>query len=332
MTKMEIQLEQQVHEKDNLMRDNVQLQEQIQEMTWEKEQMVQDHTLETGELRKKINCLTERLDEVSSTPSQPSSADYSDFTTGMNGLNMDTNDWDFLDFVMDDQKPQETSLVLQPKKKDTEDDKPIASGFLMLLLLCGAWVTTKSTSSSSPSIPLPQLSDEVRATSALVFNNIMKDAGLPATRPTTSSLEPTVSGASQSRHISFGGAAFGPPAPSNDRLGAISNHLVQPTKDQEAEAVFSLSAAQYNSLSSTDLPRRHYGDSRDDEPMSPGEQRRGLRDTLKEMSDQAKGDSAANVYTRSLLWDRIPIDIMQEFQRMVEESNTAEGVAGGGND
>lgn len=335
---MALQIEQHVHEKDTLLRERVQFQEQIQEMTWEKENMVQEHTLETGELRKRIGILTERLDEVTSnTPSQPGSADYNDFTNEMNGLNMDTNDWDFLDFGMDSgnndhkHQPQEHSLVLAPKKKE-EDDKPIASGFLMLLLLCGAWVATKSTSSTSPNIPLPPLSDEVRATSALVFNNIMKDAGLPTTRPTTSSLEPTVSGAHQPRHISFGGAAFAPPVQtSNDRLGAISNRLVNPTKDQEAEAAFSLSVAQYDSLTSTDIPRRLYNNAvDDDEPMSPGNRRRGLADTLKEMSEQAKGDSAANVYTRSLLWDRIPTEIMQEFQRMVEESNTAEAGGGGG--
>jgi hypothetical protein len=344
MSKMAMSVESHVQEKEHLLREREQFEEQMREMTWEKENMVQEHTLETGELRKRIAILTERLEnDAHPPPAHSGSADYNDFANEMNGLNMDGNDWDFLlnDFCVDSdgQKPQETSLVLAPKKKEgvAEDEKPIASGFLMLLLLCGAWVATKSTSSSTPNIPLPHLSDDVRATSALVFNNIMKDAGLPSAQPSsTSGFEPTPSGAPQSRQVSMGGTAFHTTATQgNDRLGAINNRLVNPTKDQEAEAAFSLSVAQYDSLTSTDLTRRVYSTSpSDDEPMTPGasqsSRRRGLADTLKAMRDEAKGDSAANVYTRSLLWDRIPTEIMQEFQRMVEESNTAEGVAGGG--
>jgi hypothetical protein len=344
MAKMAMSVENHVQEKEHLLREREQFQEQMREMTWEKENMVQEHTLETGELRKRIAILTERLEsDAHPPPAHSGSADYNDFANEMNGLNMDGNDWDFLlnDFCVDSesQKPQETSLVLAPRKKDAvaEDEKPIASGFLMLLLLCGAWVATKSTSSSTPSIPLPHLSDDVRATSALVFNNIMKDAGLPSAQPSsTTGFEPTVSGNPQSRQVSMGGTSYHPTAAQgNDRLQALSSRLVKPTKDQEAEAAFSLSVAQYDSLTSTDLTRRVYSTSpSDDEPMTPGatqsSRRRGLADTLKAMRDEAKGDSAANVYTRSLLWDRIPTEIMQEFQRMVEESNTAEGVAGGG--
>jgi hypothetical protein len=344
MQKMAIQIENQAQEKEQLLRERIQYQEQIQEMTWEKENMVQDHTLETGDLRKRISILTERLENVTSpVPQQAGATDYNDFTNEMNGLTMDQNDWDFLvnnDFIMEsDGKPQETSLVLAPKKKEavTEDEKPIASGFLMLLLLCGAWVASKSTSSSSPNIPLPQLSDDVRATSAMVLNNIMKDPGLQASQPTRASgLEPAASGAPHSRQVSYSGSGFSSgAAQTNDRLGSITNKLVKPSSDQEDEQAFSLSVAQYNSLTSQDMPRRVYStSSSDDEPMTPAtsqsSRRRGLADTLKAMSDEAKGDSAANVYTRSLLWDRIPEEIMQEFQRMVEESNTVAGVAGGG--
>jgi hypothetical protein len=347
MRKMALQIEIHVQEKEQLMRERVQFQEQMQEMTWEKENMVQEHTLATGELRKKISILTERLENDSNpAPPQPGSADYHDFTNEMNGLTMDPiNDWDFLvnnDFIdnMDsDHKPAETSLVLATKKKEAvaEDEKPIAQGFLMLLLLCGAWVATKSTSASSPNIPLPQLSDDVRATSAMVFNNIMKENALQSTQPSRSSgIEPVMSATPSARQVSFGGAAFSPSAPkTNDRLNTITNKLLKPTSDQEAEQAFSLSVAQYDSLTSSDIPRRVYStSSSDDEAMTPGtsqsSRRRGLADMLKAMSEDAKGDSLANVYTRSLLWDRIPAEIMQEFQQMVTESDTATGVAGGG--
>ena len=38
------------------------------------------------------------------------------------------------------------------------------------------------------------------------------------------------------------------------------------------------------------------------------------------MREQSKGDSAAEVYTRSLLWDKIAPEVVIEFKRMVEES------------
>jgi hypothetical protein len=69
----------------------------------------------------------------------------------------------------------------------------------------------------------------------------------------------------------------------------------------------------------------------DDEVTSPGgstsSHRRNLADTLKAMRDEAKGDSAADVYTRSLLWDRIPTEVVQEFKRMVDGGSVE---AGGG--
>jgi hypothetical protein len=346
MRKMALQIDIHVQEKEQLMRERVQFQEQIQEMTWEKENMVQEHTLATGELRKKISILTERLENENNPAPQAGSADYNDFTNEMNGLTMDpVNDWDFLvnnDFIDNmesDQKPQETSLVLAPKKKEVvaEEEKPIAQGFLMLLLLCGAWVATKSTSSSSPSIPLPQLSDDVRATSALVFNNIMKENALQSTQATRASgLEPAASATPSRRPAVFSGLGISTgTSQGNDRLSSITTKLLKPTSDQEAEQAFSLSIAQYDSLTSTDLPRRIYStSSSDDEPMTPetsqSSRRRGLADMLKAMSDDAKGDSPANVYTRSLLWDRIPSEIMQEFQQMVAESTSATGIAGGG--
>jgi len=38
------------------------------------------------------------------------------------------------------------------------------------------------------------------------------------------------------------------------------------------------------------------------------------------MREQSKGDSAAEIYTRSLLWDKIAPEVVHEFKRIVEES------------
>ena len=59
------------------------------------------------------------------------------------------------------------------------------------------------------------------------------------------------------------------------------------------------------------------------DPLSPGSQpshRRNLAETLAAMREQSKGESAADIYTRSLLWDKIAPEVVHEFKRIVEES------------
>lgn len=163
--------------------------------------------------------------------------------------------------------------------------------------------------------------DDIRAASAVVLDNVMKDAGV---QPAALGLDTTTSRTSlQVKQVAF---AMPNSAHSADRLDAVHSKLVGQTKDQEAEAAFSLSVRQYNSLTSTDFGRRGYGS--EDEPSSPSasssNHRRNLADTLKAMRDEAKGDTA-DVYTRSLLWDRIPSEVVQEFKRIVDESTTTGG-------
>ena len=51
------------------------------------------------------------------------------------------------------------------------------------------------------------------------------------------------------------------------------------------------------------------------------------------MREDVKGQSTPTVYTRSLLWDRIPDDVVQQFRRMAEQTSRAASVdadGGGG--
>ena len=48
-------------------------------------------------------------------------------------------------------------------------------------------------------------------------------------------------------------------------------------------------------------------------------------------SDSSKG-SASEVYTRSLLWDQIPSDVVRSFAKMVVECNQVQAVPGCGDD
>ena len=341
---MRLQIDGLLREKEQWHHEQMETRQIMDQLQWDKEELVRSHTLETGELRKKVSVLTEKLDAGSTAMAVAPSSTFTDFASDMDNLNMG-NEWDnyiyeVSDFCMDEPTPsaaqqnqqRETSLVVAPRKKGTED-KPVASGLLLMLLLCGAFVASKSSGSSAP--PLPRMPEDVRAASATVLDSIFKDAGV-APSPSQhhslivnriEALEPSSSGANWPKrtlsNAEFASLSHG----SGSSLDQLHSHLVAPTKDQENEQLFSISASQYNSLTSTEFTRRGYSVHSDDmnDPLSPGSQpsqhRRNLAETLAAMREESKGETAAEVYTRSLLWERIPSEVVHEFKRMVEESD-----------
>jgi len=100
-------------------------------------------------------------------------------------------------------------------------------------------------------------------------------------------------------------------------LGDLADTLAQPTEEQNHEQLFSLSAAQYNGLTSQEFlqnaPQR-----------STSQGRRNLGETLAAMRSNSK-KSAAEVYTRSLLWDQVPSEVVRNFAKLVSECNTRNG-------
>jgi hypothetical protein len=316
----------------------------IGQLQFDKEELVRTHTLETGDLRKKISVLTERLECASSTAMsvQPSST-FTDFASEMDNLNMGNSEWDnyifVSDFIADEQQTpaaqQEQSLVVARPKEG--EDKSAASGLLLMLLLCGAFVASKSTGSTAP--PLPRMPDEVRAASATVLDSILKDAGpspsladqaVMASR--VSEVEPGPSGMNWAKGTLSGSDLAGISGSSLDQMHA---QLASATKEQEHEQLFSITPAQYNSINSMDFTRPRYSIASDDysDPLSPGSQpshRRNLAETLAAMREQSKGEAAADIYTRSLLWDKIAPEVVNEFKRMVQESATSRPSTSGG--
>ncbi|OJD32924.1 bzip transcription factor [Diplodia corticola] len=338
---MRLQVEAAMHEKEQWQRQQLEAQHVIDTLQWEKEEMVRTHTLETGELRKKVSILTEKLESQSSpTMSAVPSSTFTDFANDMDNLNMGGNEWDsyiYNDFCMEEangqqqqqqqQQPMETSLVNRSRKDVSEPEKPAASGLLLMLLLCGAFVA--SNSGSAPAIP--RMPEDVRAASASVLDSIFKDAGVEPSAQSAHSLivnrvealEPAASGTAWPKPT-LSGAEFASISHNtgNPQFDQLHAQLTQPTKDQEAEQVFSITPAQYNSLTSADFGRRDEGTP----PATPTSQhRRNLAESLAAMRQERKGETAADVYTRSLLWDNIPRDVVREFKRMVEESNHLAG-------
>ena len=325
---MEIEYNALLQEKEAWYHERHEMTQMMGQLQFDKEELVRTHTLESGELRKKVSILTERLECASTAMSVAPSSTFADFANDMDNLNMGNTEWDnyiFVnDFAPDDQstaQPQEQSLVVAPRVKDAED-KSGASGLLLMLLLCGAFVASKSSGTSAP--PIPRMPDEVRAASATVLDSIFKDAGIAPTLAENGLVPNRVSGV-EPAPSAITWARSGDFSLSGSNLDQLHAQLSAPTKEQETEQLFSITPAQYNSMTSMDFTRPRYSIASDDfsDPFSPGSQpshRRNLAETLAAMREQSKGESAADVYTRSLLWDKIAPEVVHEFKRIVEES------------
>lgn len=287
--------------------------------------MVRAHTLETGDLRKKVSVLTEHVQKLESTAMSavPSStgftADYSD----IDSLTMD-GAWDSISFLNDyptDHEIKREVSLEPPKRTETalisEQDKPAAQGLLFMLLLFGAFVASKG---SSPAIP--RMSDDVRAASATLLEDIFKDAGVPQPTVDVSSgiaeaVAPMQSGDAWFAQSSGQLHANNMPGFGASHLADFADSLSHPTEEQKHEQLFSLSAAQYNGVAAHDFRR--------DTPVpSTSQGRRNLAETLASMRSNSK-QSAAEVYSRSLLWDQVPRDVVRNFAKMVSEHNSRNG-------
>lgn len=305
---------------DMLMQEKQNVLNYVERMRLEKDDMIRAHTLESGELRKKVNVLTEHVQRLESQPMAASSAGandgYSDNFGGMDGIGM-PGAWDNPNFLNDysaepQQVRQQVSLV--PAKKNdnamaSEGDKGASQGgLLFMLFLVGAFVM------SSRSMPaIPRVSEDVRAASATLLDNVLKDAGITSQSTGVQSLAPQPSGVSWGHpqtDINMEGTA-----PS--MLEELGDSLTQPTQEQMNEQIFSLSAAQYDGVNSQEFlqnaPER-----------STSQGRKNLADALASMRAANKQGGPADVYTRSLLWDQIPNDVVRNFAKMVAECNNAQ--------
>ncbi|KAI9886305.1 MAG: hypothetical protein M1823_001914 [Watsoniomyces obsoletus] len=334
----------------------------IEALHLDKEEMIRAHTLETGDLRKKNAYLTEHLQKMEGTTmsAMPSSsgfsADFSDAGHGMSGMeSAGGTSWEPYPFMHDfavepEVHPEASSMALvstktesmsrrTPQQGDAADEKPTASGLLLLLLLCGAFVASKSSTTSTPTIP--RLPEDVRQASATVLDNIFRDAGV--SRGANNGKGMMMEGVVDSRTTtttSSGLANAWPTATTNQNmigltpssLDVLQQQLLQPTPSQEQEQVFGLTPDQYNNVVA---PHSYYqgelGPSPSDIPIGASSSgiaqgRRDLGAGLAAMRDrdrQQRGgggknaESAAEVYTRSLLWDKVPAEVVREFARFV---------------
>lgn len=306
--------------------------------------MKMHHNEETSNLRRKVNILTDQL-EAGPAPAMsaaPSSTGFTDFNAEMEALNMGPQDWDNFIFINGDmhndttdeftfesrpepaklsptleKRPSSSTVVAEPPKQSSGNpaDQPIASGLLFMLLLCGAFVVSKPASSQPRD--MPKMPAEVRKAAPTVLENLLSESvSTPSNTHVrnmrTAGHEPQPSGLPYS-------------APNtNSRLDQMHQRLTSPTRQQEIDQAFSLTTAQYASITHMDFPP--YNDhaasgSNSDAPPRP---RRNLAEALATMQQEHRQSSKAEVYTRSLLWDQIPADVVKQFKEVVRDHNEIE--------
>ncbi|KAG9245959.1 hypothetical protein BJ878DRAFT_418057 [Calycina marina] len=297
---------------DDWARKEQQYQQYIENMQMEKEERIARHTIESGDLRKKVSVLTDHIQKLESTPipTAPNATGYPTDYTDIDSLTMDSA-WEnisFNDFSADADVKVENAIVPTKKLELSEPEKPAAQGLLVMLLLFGAFVASKGSSSS-----IPQMSDDVRAASATILEDMLKDAGVPPTASGVSeAMAPLQSSGNfwSTSHISSMGGHDMVGVTSS--LGNLADSLAHPTDDQTNEQLFSLSAAQYNDLHSQEFLQNVPA-------KSTSQGRRNLAESLAAMRSNSK-NSAAEVYTRSLLWNQVPSEVVRNFAKLVADA------------
>jgi hypothetical protein len=291
------------------------------------------HDEETSVYRKQIQYFKDQIsaDPAPAMSAVPSSTGYTDFNDDMGALSMDgwdslliddfTNATDDFPFGMKSDSAMPSPAVTRqaapttmPQPNTTTDEsseQPIASGLLFFLLLCGAFVVSKPQSRVTELHGIP---DQVHAAAPTVLNDLLYGdmASLPSSRPVQRpALEPRSSSSAQTT------------TRTSSKLDHIHRRITSPTKQQEIEEVFSLTTAQYASITNGDLPPH-------EEPSYLGphglqNQRPNLAQVLSRRQDHPAQNSKSDVYTRSLLWDQIPEHVVRQFKEMVRDHNELEG-------
>lgn len=316
----------------------------IEGLRMEKDELIRVHTLETAELRKKNNILRETMEKMEqqfkSMGHQQSNAFASNGYNDFEGLHMETGPWDELSLVNNisleaeglsapvvdahssnnNNNGHDNMTALVPVKNEKTEkifnnqnsDYPFSWNAFYMCLLFGAFIASNSNSLSSPAA-LPQLSDEYRAESANVLKAVLASAPADVTSsaiqqahaPVQSGLPATISGAEMA-HLTGAQAST---------LDELHNNLALPTKQQENEQVFALNAEQYNALTTfqEDDHNMDFGDKPSGQPQPSN-----LQQALAAMRGNNDGRTS-EVYSRSLMWDRVPEKVVRDFQRMVRE-------------
>ena len=288
--------------------------------------MIINHTRETGNLRRQLHATEQWEDSVAPIISAaPSSSGYNDVTTNMDALSDNTQ------YCFGSTPPERTEMQYKQQKpsarrtdshnhqqslpattvKLSQHEQPVASNILFMLLLCGAFVASRSSSRSM----LPRLPEEVRAASSTVLDSLLRETN-------TNSL----SGQANHNIQSF---VPSEPMPSptgmswqaraDDGQAGVDRLPRSMTTPIETDDHFSnVLPSEYNSMTRHDSCGSY-------QDAIPRTFQRGLAEALNNLhTEKASPTNKADIYTRSLLWNQIPEDVVNQFKGMIQETRRVE--------
>ena len=274
----------------------------FENLRMQQEELVRQHTLETVELRRKNAMLMDQIQRVESTAMSNASSSHGISTNHSDFDQMNLTSWDNLsmghEFTIENSQATDQAEAL----KTTETEKPAASALLLMLLLCGAWVASRNNNTSTSTSVLPAIPDDMRAASATILDNLYKDSGVQLDGIVPSSK--TVSNTSPKTVLS----AIESAGPFASNLENLHQRLVAPSVQQLKDQAFSLTPSQYYAMTNTDAQyQQAYYDYQRNSKVLGG-------------PVQQDGPTAAETYTRSLLRDKVSTRVLQDFARMVTQS------------
>lgn len=321
LAEMKLREDSWTQERESMLIYHRQQRQAIEDLMAEKEELVRRHTIETAELRKKNAYLADHAQKIdgiamSAVPSSTGySADYSDFEN----LTMESSPWDnfslVTDFNMDSKHEADNALIAAPKKEshdEKEGTTAAASGLLLMLLLCGAWVVSNNSATNAG--PISRMPEDVRMASTAVLDTLYSDSGVqPQGSDALTHLRNDVLGHNAIHHASQhpSSSSSTTATQSHSPLATLHRQLISPNEQQQRDQMFSLSAHHYNGVTADDGMTRST-------PIAPT-RRRNLGDALAALRFTKQG-SAADAYTRSLMWNEVPTSVVRDFARMVAEA------------
>lgn len=296
----------------------------LRELEYQRDEAIRTKTTETQDLRRQNNALKEVVRDMevqrrahqyaSSTPAETTHSHQDNYTPDFNSfdhLGLDDN-WDAgslfgnEDFnKMDHTGPTQQSTPKPTPAKVSVDasksDLPFSWNSFYMCLLFGAFIASKSSSSTTSSqlqARIPDLSEDYRAEAGAVLKAV-----LASTPESASSLFP--SSTQQTGHLSA--------TPSN--LDAMHTTLTTPSRHQELVSAFSLSAASYNHITNPEGLGLSPSDS-SDMFNTPTPLERQFADLQRQRADVDRVLNRGNS-ERSVLWDRVPAKVLKDFREMV---------------
>lgn len=299
-------------EKGEWMSQQGQITQYIENLHMEKDEMIRVHTLETADLRKKNNILMETVEKLERGV-KPSPVDNHGEFAGFENLSMEGHPWE--EFTMANGLSMSEPIHAPPSQalanERASEKHPFSWNAFYMCLLFGAYIASNNT--LLPGRSLPQMSEEYRAESANVLKAVLASSPPELANPVAhAAVSTAVPGPSMTgMQIS----QMGPAPTGSSNLDQLHDALVMPTEDQERAQVFALNADQYNSLTTFE------DDGAGFKPQQPSNLQQALAAMRNHNAAQHRMHevSTSDVYSRSLMWERVPQKVIRDFQRMVQD-------------